>query len=425
MRSQVKSVLKFLLPLGAGPVLRRWRKRARDALLGLPSRLRLAGSHDRLFCLNLARRDRRVVFVSEIPSQREAKLAFGLKRAGWDVIQLYRDTTKLSDFSSVAEARRFDSPWQAVEMAHHAESRLFHAFSWAGDETCLNLLSHKPGRVVADFYDYAFAIADGVAGREETLAGQIALQYRCAGLADMLCCRDLQLQYRRRDTRLGEGKKLILFPEYCWDQEELPPPRNDGEVHIVQVGTMGFETLGQPDLGCFLVIRPLVEAGCHVHIYMHPFFPPVGTPAFARAFADYLELGARTGRVHLHPTLPVTELTREMRQYDFGFNLQNGLNFPVEWKEQNPRRLPFCGSSRTYDYLEAGLTLLIDRGMSFMYRSFRDRRVVMDGGELLRAPDILAKLRQRPSRGAILAARQALSIDGQIHRLIKAYEDLS
>lgn len=392
-----------------------------NAVRGLPSAARVVVFGRRLRTANIARRDRRVVFVSERPGQREAKLAFGLRQMGWDVIQLHREPPGFADRSHFSEFQQFSSPWHAVELAHRAKARLFHVFAPNCNDTCTRIIERKPGRVIVDFYDHFHAVADGIPALEARYAMDIARQRSCIEHADAVCCRDLQIRYGRRTTRIARGIPSIYFPEYCWNSIPLPAPRADDSIHIVQIGWMGFETRGVKDAGCFLLLEQFVRAGCHAHIYVHPTFPAMGSKGFETLFADYLELAATTGRMHLHQTVPADTLIGELSQYDFGFGLSNAMAYDIPWQTINPRRFPHCGSSRMFDYLDAGLGLLLSPQLKLMSRQFRFTGMAVDGISLLRSGHILKGL-QRPLRDRALAAREQLSIRRHIHRLIEFYE---
>lgn len=424
MRSTLKAILKFVTPAGSGPRLRRMLNDVLEDLRGVLSRARLIFTRREQFKINITRRDRRVIFVSETPMQREAKLAYGLKRAGWDVIQLYRIKNALADFSSMAETRQFHSSWEAVELAHRAECRVFHNFSWIGDQTAVLLTDNKPGRVVFDFYDYVFSMADGVPEMARSRQAQVTRQAYCIERADALCCRDMQLQYRRKQTRLGRGKPVILFPEYCWNNQPLPEPRGDGEVRLVQIGTMGMETIGEEDVGSYRVFERLVEAGCHLDIYLHPYFPLPGTSAFEMLFREYLALQASTSRVHFHPPVLPRQVVEEIARYDFGASVNNGLTFDIPWSQNNIARLPFCGSSRLFDYIDAGLGLILHRQLKFMCRIFRPYGAVFDATELIGEDDLKMALGKKPGAELIARARAELSIERNIGRLTAFYEKL-
>jgi hypothetical protein len=395
-----------------------------NTVRGLPMAARLLVSGRRLRAANIVRRDRRVVFVSERPGQREAKLAFGLRQAGWDVIQLHSDPPGFADRSNFSEFQQFSSPWHAVELAYRAKARLFHVFAPNCNDTCVRMVDHKPGRVIIDFYDHFYSVADGIPALEARYAVDVARQRHCIEQADAVCCRDLQMQYGRRTTGLARRMPLIYFPEYCWNLTPLPESRVDNAIHIVQIGWMGFETRGAEDTGCFRLFEQFVNAGCHVHVYVHPAFPPVGTKDFATLFADYLRLAAATGRMHLHPTVPADRLITELSHYDFGFGLSNAMALDIPWRTVNPRRFPVCGSSRMFDYLDAGLGLLLSPQLKLMVHQFRFTGMVVDGIALLRSGHILDGL-QRAPRDHVAAAREQLSIRRHIHRLAAFYERIA
>jgi hypothetical protein len=391
---------------------------------GLPSAARLVFARRRANAANVISRDRRIVFISERPGQREAKLAFGLRHAGWDVTLLHRKPPSFDDRSDFTEFHRFSSPWHAVELAHRARARLFHVFSANCDDTCARIVDNKPGRVIIDFYDHFHPVADGIPELEVRYAVDIARQRHCIEHADALCCRDLQMQYDRRTTQIARRIPLIYFPDYCWNLTSFQDRHADSAIHIVQIGWMGFETRGVEDVGCFRVLKTFVNAGCHAHVYVHPASPPMGSKDFDSLFADYLRLAASTGRMHIHPTVSPDRLIKELAQYDFGFNITNAMALDIPWNTHNPRRLPFCGSSRMFDYLDAGLGLLLSPQLKLMAHQFRSSGVVLDAIALLQSKDILKSLR-RPPRDRVAAAREQLSIRRHIHRLTSFYERMT
>jgi hypothetical protein len=371
----------------------------------------------------LVRRDKRVVFVAEKPSWREAKLAYGLMRAGWEVILLRRYQPSFTDASDFAEVQTFSSPVHAVELAHKQKAALFHVFAPSCDSSVAALVRNKPGRVITDFYDDLFSIAHRMPALERKFSHDIAQQEFCLAHTDAIVSRDLQLQYHRRYRPVGRGRPLLLFPEYCWDREPLPPLRSDGETHVVQIGWMGFERRGEQDVGAFPIIRAFVEAGCHFHIYLHPNFPPLGSLLFRNVFQDYLALEERTGRLHLHSTVPPQQLVHELTRYDFGFNMINGLSLPgTPWSHSNPARSPYCGSSRLFDYLDAGLGMIVDGALSYMRHTFESHRVVFDGTAALQARAIARA--QRPSPQQAAQARAQLSVVRNAARLTAFYDSL-
>jgi hypothetical protein len=400
----------------------------REFLRDIPAAVRLRSIDlKKLRTVNLSIRRKRVVFVSDQPFRREPKFAYALRKAGWEVVQLFRDNSKFSDYSDFADMQRYTSVSDAVTLAHKSGARIFHNFAAHCDETTLGLLNRKPGRVIVDLYDSFYAISDNLPEMRRRYRVDVAKQRDAIARADAVSTPDIQLAYRRKETQLARGKPLICFPNYCWDRLELPTRPKSSEVHIVQAGWILFETRGETDDSSFLTAREFVNAGCHFHIYMHPLAnPPMESEQFAFLYGDYLALGASTGRVHIHPTVPSHQLPRELAQYDYGFNMINASNFPnIPWKTQNPAWLRYLASARLFDYLDAGLGMIADGNLAFNRHLFRNTGSYFNGTGLLKSRKIYETLRDKPSRDQILKARRDLSVERNIHRLIRFYESLA
>jgi hypothetical protein len=379
------------------------------------------------FAVNIADRRKRVVFITEdAVFKRELKIAYGLKRNGYDVVLLHRNAPlKAIETDLFAEIQHFDSPLEAVELAHKAKARIFHYFSNAADTTGRALVDNKPGRVIVDFYDFYYAESDGLPAQQAQCCHIVSNQNYCLSRADAISTKDLQLCYRRQQTRAGRGKPLLYFPNYCWDRSALQPRRPPADIHIVQAAGMGFETLGREDIGSFRVIREFVNAGCHFHIYLIPGFgSSIEEPGAQRLYADYLDLHARTGRIHFEPTVPAHVLAKDLGRYDYGFNMLNAANYDIPWKYHNPEWLGLLSSGRLFDYLDAGIGMIVDRMLAFNRHLFGPTGAYIDGTALLRSGRILEGLKDQPSQETILKARQSLAVERHIHRLTRFYDRL-
>jgi hypothetical protein len=418
-----KEYLKKVIPaLRHRPTVLRLHRLA-DALRGIPARARLTlAGRPRVGAAALAGRGKRIVFVADNPLRREPKFAYALKRAGWDVILL---TAKLPRFDTTdfAEVQTYTSSWEALELARKTRSPLFHNFTASFDEASVRLVDDKPGRVIFDFYDYFFALSDGLPVREHHEV-EIETQTYCIARADALCVPDIQLQYRRRETKVARGKPIIHFPNYCWNRQMLPETRQEGPPRIVQIGWMHFEKDGDADLGCFRAIKEFVDAGCEFTIIMHPGFPQVGTARFRHLFSDYLELASSTGRLTFHPTIPSHLLVQKLTSYDFGFNMISGSTYDLPWAHHNPAWLPLLASGRMYDYLDAGLATLSDANLDFNRHLF-GRAAFIDGTRLVREGHIYQSLCGQVDRKRMERARAGLAVERHIHRLACFYESLS
>jgi hypothetical protein len=423
-----KNALKNLLPILRRPDIAYAMHEAADFMRGLRVALRLGRrARARCFAVNIADRRKRVVFVTEdAVFKRELKIAYALKRSGYEVVLLHRNAPlKAIETDLFADIQHYVSPMEAVELAHKAKARIFHYFSNAADTTGRALVDNKPGRVIVDFYDFYYAESDGLPEQRDQCRHIVANQNYCLARADAISTKDLQLSYHRRQTQVGRGKPLLYFPNYCWDRSVLQPRAASGDIHIVQAAGMGFESLGGEDIGSFRVIREFVNAGCHFHIYLIPGFgSSMQDPGVQRLYVDYLDLQAKTGRIHFEPTVPAHVLASDLSRYDYGFNMLNAANFDIPWKYHNPQWLELLSSGRLFDYLDAGIGMIVDRMLAFNHHLFRPTGACIDGTALLRSGEILESLRERPSQETILRARQSLAVERHIHRLTRFYDRL-
>jgi hypothetical protein len=399
-----------------------------DALRDVPFRLR--GSwRGQDFAIHVSRRNRRVAFVTEDGVfKRELKIAYALKKAGWDVLLLHRNAPlKAIEPGLFAEIQHYRSPMEAVSLARTSGARLFHYFSNAADTTGRALVDNKPGRVIVDYYDYYFGESDGLPIQEAASRHIISDQAYCLARADAVTTKDLQLCYRRRETGVGRGKPLLYFPNYCWNRGAPPPQQrsNDGGIHIVQAAGMGFETRGSEDIGSFRVIREFVMAGCHIHIYMIPGFgATIEDPLAQSLYANYIALKDQTQRVHFEPVVPPHILVEQLSRYDYGFNMLNAANFDIPWANHNPVWLGLLSSGRLFDYLDAGIGMIVDGMLRFNRHLFGPTGAYIDGTALLRSGTIMEGLRNSPPRATLLQARATLGVERHINRLTRFYEQL-
>ena len=98
----------------------------------------------------------------------------------------------------------------------------------------------------------------------------------------------------------------------------------------------------------------------------------------------------------------------ELAKYDFGASVNNGLSFEIPWSHHNPARFPYCGSSRLFDYLDAGLGMIIHDQLKFMSRTYNSYGIVYDATRLLESKELQVDLARKPSRETFQRARDQL-----------------
>jgi len=368
---------------------------------------------------------RLAVFVAYHPNTRVAKLAYGLRSAGWKVVLLYGNEPNFDATRYFDEAKRYRSPWQALLVASRYAARVYHVFSLSVDETAVTFVRHKPGRVVYDAVGGIEGIFNG-----PNWPRAIPKQRYCIENTDGLCCRDLQIPYVTRKFGYKRPREVIFFPDYCWDfSEDSEPtvPRNSDEIHVVLMGSFGIEKLGETEAGYLDVAERFAEQGIHFHIYHRDLgWSKTRNMQFNEIFSDYIALSQRTPFFHLHKSVPLEEVVSELRKYDIGISVVRAKIYGESVSTFTDNHLRLCGSLRIMDYLDAGLPVIISKEHKFQYSMLaRYGLAVSATAEMLDnarerinsflSPDLKQKLREARSR-----------YSGRRHtgRLIAFYEGL-
>jgi hypothetical protein len=364
------------------------------------------------------RTPQQVVFVSDRPGSREAKLAYGLQQAGWFVILLHRDQPTFDASRYCVQARSYRGPWEALALCACYTPVVYHVFSSWNFRVAVTLIRHRPGKIVFDDYDVmAGMVQEQFLGRRA--AGILRAERFCLESAEGLCCRSLETQYAKRHLGYRYRGRRMLLLDGCWANLALPEPASksvEEGFHIVYCGNLGSrdeESANGLRYDLFELARLLAAQGVHLHIY----------PAF-EAWAirsSYMELANTTPFFHFHPPVQSDELVRQMAQYDAGLRvfMHEYRKAYTEWK------LAYAPSNKIFDYLDAGLPVIIN---GFPFQAWLLKRV----GVALLINDELKSYAKRyrlqidwgALRPSIAQARARFAVRAQVNRLVLFYESL-
>lgn len=251
--------------------------------------------------------------------------------------------------------------------------------------------------------------------------GDIAHERWCFGHADGCVHKGpaAELDFYRERRYPMPGKELSL-PDGC-DDEMFQPlggsklSEGSAGLHVAYVG--GIHGPGRP-----YYLLPEFEAmasqGVHVHIY------PARWSRDHEDLSCYAKSGVKSGRIHVHGTMPYAELVRELSRYDFGlyyFDIDAG-KFP-SWAGKQAT----AAGNKIPTYYEAGLPVIVGEKLEYSAGI-----VAEDGAGLtVAAKDLdgiagkLASLDMAELHGAVGRARERLSIKRQASALLDFYRKLA
>lgn len=361
-----------------------------------------------------------IVFVSEKPSVREAKLGLGLRRRGIPVLLIYREAN-IDPSLYFEHAIQVADTDQAIHLGKQLSAKVFHVFSLFADMTAMCFVMAKFAPTVFDAKD----VFETLVGFPQT-ANLYKAQRECIEGADALCSRDLQTLLYCRVNGYKRPRRGIFFPEFCLNQDVAKTLRDDDEVHAVVIGNITVEKRFPQfaDSGLIEIARSLAESRIHLHVY-----PKWWGGTMVRDdndFADYIDLDASTEYFHLHQPVAMENICDEISQYDFALMANQGNLFNMPENTHRHGLESYGVAGRLYDYIDAELEVVVtpcNRLQHWMLE--RAGAAVPLTRESLGG--LRSELLTRRNNGSLARARKAkdyLNIDRHIGRLIDFYDTL-
>jgi hypothetical protein len=375
---------------------------------------------------------RHVVFVSQFPRGREAKIAHGLRRAGWTVTLLYTSEPNYDLRRYFDACIRFVAPEDAVARGADLTPVAYHLFALAGDLACTHVINAKIGPLIFDTTDMLEAAYQGNRAKLEQVWPLIRMQRHALRYADAYCARDLQFKYAKKLLNYARGGRSIFFPEYCWGVAKLlnergAESRDSRTIRCVLAGNFGIEKMGEGDWGYLRIAEQFIAAKVALHLYPNWFHFASSEEEFSGLFAEHLSLARSSEYFKLYRPMPADALATGLSRYDFGIN--------ITWSEVagepatsfNPALMPYVMSARVFDYLDAGLPVVMSRSHRLVHALLRRYKVGIEADAAFMA-DIAGNLRPMANieaRKRAVAASHALAIERHIERLTRFYRQVA
>lgn len=304
-----------------------------------------------------------IAFVSQRARTRESKLAYAARLCGHHVslISSHPQADPLMERDFDAQIHRAN-PWGVLSALEELAPDVIHLFgSSFGQAQLLPVMANASSPVVFDPYD----VLQGMI-RPECRPNQFELKAErlCFALASHICSRSLEPLYLRRQFGLTMPD-ATFFPEFCRQPPVRRPPRpvsESEELHIVYCGGVWPEDRYPASVYGYAqylgIGSEFRRQGLHLHIYPAPL---ARGARFEDFYALYLKEEASNPYFHLHRPLPHRDLVERLADYDGALHIM-GAGIDQSLGRLTRAKLDYSAASKLFDYVEAGLPVIIHSG---------------------------------------------------------------
>ena len=373
--------------------------------------------------------DKLVVFISDLPRAREAKLAYGLKNLGWIVILICNKKPNYDLKLYFNKYVLFNDRLDVVIKASKFNPVAYHIFSNGNYNIASSLIKFKPGKVILDSYDNIGGfISEKYLEKTPSLNVQIKLERYCLENADGLCCRNLETQYSKKVLKYNLTNNRIFFPEYCWGNIKLNKKlsEKDGMLHVVYGGSIWLEKENPgADFGFLWLIDILSKNKINFHLYPSP---SEMNENFSERYEDYIYLNKINKYFHLHTPADPKQWIIEQSKYDIGVCLyQSQLLGKPSLQYTVQQQLFNYSNGAVADFIDASVYLIANK-QNLVYRLSNRLGLASPLHEIdeLYSDEFWETIKHRlkKSRNKFKLAKSIWSIDRQSKRLSEFYDKL-
>jgi hypothetical protein len=362
---------------------------------------------------------RTIIYVGEFLPPRTARMAKWMKRTGsYRTVLVCSRHGYVSAFTnnSFDHTFLFRNAWHLRRILRSLpDVWLMHSFAPKSyfPDIARETLPETP--FIHDMQD-VYATYYGISPALRWLQRELPHEKNCLAYADGVVAHCLEANVGFRRYGITEKPPTLFFPLYCDDDCFVDSAKkiSDTEIHIAYAGGVAGSHRDPKHYGNIQfhrLIETLTAQGLHFHIYP--------SPSNIRAdYEEYEALDRTNPRFHFHQSVNQEALAGELSQYHFGI-----LPFFKELSEQSPTKLKYATTLKLFNYLEAGLPVIVSGDLGF--QSWLVKRYDFGVTITLSNIDSLrAKLDAVPSSHFLVRVsevRQTLALSRHIDRLERFY----
>lgn len=239
-----------------------------------------------------------------------------------------------------------------------AKQNLLIAYSSQPEFAAISL-KYAQSKTLFDPYD-CLVVYYGIHPHLKWMQREIPFEKFCFENATGIIARNLEVNESLRRYNL-DGKPTILFSDYCdnsnftYKEKTLKP---EDEISLVYAGGLYGKSARGSSHG-IENFDPLIESLTSNKIYLHLYPNPEAPIDY---YYDYVLEQKKNAYLKVHKSIPQKQMGEELSKYHFGVL----PHFKEKGSKISSAKLAFGTSNKFFNFLEAGLPILVSNEMIYM-----------------------------------------------------------
>jgi len=219
------------------------------------------------------------------------------------------------------------------------------------------------------------------------------------------------------DYKIKKRPPVLFFP-FITDNDLFISEKNIHKLngtHLVYAGGLAGKKSNDSESGnvkFFALAKKLGEQKIHLHLYPSPY-------TSQDIINDYKKLENEIPYFRMHDVVPQVELGAEISKYHFGIYM-----YFKQFNSFNEYKFDYQTSLKTFNYLEAGLPILMSKDVKFLHWFFGRNKCVIDLeiNDLNNLKEKIASKEYSALFKQTLKAREELSLKNNVSKIINFYK---
>ncbi|MDG6026550.1 MAG: hypothetical protein E3K40_07540 [Candidatus Brocadia sp.] len=385
--------------------------------------------------INTPSRKKKILYITITPSFNLLRQSIYVRKNGnYETILLMESPWLLNLMERHFDAVYiYDTYYELANILKEVKPYLVHVQGsiMGADFLCILVREFSKSRVIFEFYDVpSLSISEkdsiNFFGEETTKLGFFAEQFACKNAEGII------LSYFNEAAEILKKQydikaPILEFYSYpCVEFFEESSLNNkysfkSKKINLIYTGALIPNSYPDNIYGnykLFNVTDILTKQNICLNIYTSPY---MSKNKFSKLYKEYIDLSNKLDGFKIYTGISPNHISLEASKYDFGtiifmFKYNNSLDM------SNKIKIP----TKFFAYLEAGLPIIISEEFEYASKLVREYEIgiVVSQKDMYNLSKIISAYDYKKLRNNVLSARNKLSIETHINRLLQFYEEV-